>query len=122
MGYKEYLLPKIVYSPLEYIRGAVFFFFLQSVQVLCVPVPVLSPPPPVRFFYNFLNSYQKMKNGLKRMFFYERKKNLLLKEKFQYFMKISGKMFLTDTLAKMSQNIFFCIFFRFRKFCIFFSF
>ena len=25
---------------------------------------------------------------------------------FQYFMKISGKMFLADTLEKMSQNIF----------------
>ena len=45
-------------------------------------------------------------NSLKRLFFIKRKNNLFLKEKFQYFMKISGKMFLTDTRAKMSQNIF----------------
>ena len=41
--------------------------------------------------------------------FFMKEKTLVQKkkyfEKFQYFMKISGKKFLTDTLAKMSQNI-----------------
>ena len=50
-----------------------------------------------------------MQNGLKRMFSMKEKKTLVLKENyfetFQYFMKISGK-FITDTLAKISQNIF----------------
>ena len=34
------------------------------------------------------------------------KKNFCSKGKIQYFMKLSEKMFLTDTLAKISQNIF----------------
>ena len=47
------------------------------------------------------------------MFFFKEEKNLVRKEKkyfliFQYFMKILGKFqkFLTNTLAKMPQNIF----------------
>ena len=40
-------------------------------------------------------------NGLKRMFIMKEKKNLVVKEKFQYFMKMIGKKVLTDTLAKM---------------------
>ena len=46
-----------------------------------------------------------MQNGLKRMFFM--KENFGSKKILQYFMKTSGKMskFLTDTLAKISQNM-----------------
>ena len=47
-----------------------------------------------------------MQNGSKHMFFMKEKS---LKEiEYKYFMKISGIMskFLTDTLAKMTQNIF----------------
>ena len=49
-----------------------------------------------------------MHNGLKPMFFMKEKIILVLKKKCQYFMKTSGKMtkIVTDTLAKMSQNIF----------------
>ena len=37
---------------------------------------------------------------------FERRKTLVLKEKFKYFKKILRKMFLKDTLAKISQDIF----------------
>ena len=76
------------------------------------------PPPPTyekkffadfwRIFFvldNFRCAYHKIQNGLKRMFLI---KKIGIQEIFLYFRKISGKIskVLTDTLVKISQNIF----------------
>ena len=60
-----------------------------------------------------------MQKGLKLMFFMKEKK-MVLKEKFQYFMKISWKKLLMDPFHKCHK--YFCIFFHFRTSCTFISF